>query len=78
MLQHKFVLLGSLERSSLLGLESCLPHTGKGHSMKDWVLSSVTASHFSIGLMNHFQFLKESEKSSLSHLHLECSSLVFI
>lgn len=39
---------------------------GKGHSIRDWTLSSVTASHFSAGIMNLFQFLKESEKSTIS------------
>lgn len=46
MLLSIFVILHSLEDSSLPGLESWLPHAGKGHSMKERMLSSVTASHF--------------------------------
>ena len=64
MLLSSFFILHSLKGSSLPRLESWLPHAGKGHSMGRWMLPSVTANHFSSGLMNQFQFLKESEIST--------------
>lgn len=66
MLLRSFVILCSLESSSLSALERGLLSTGKGHSTRGWTLSSVTTSHFSTGIMNLFQFLKESGKSTVS------------
>lgn len=68
MLLSSFVILQSPESSSFPGLGSQMLHTGKGHSMGDRILSSVTASHFPAGLMNYFQFLEEPENSTVSLL----------
>lgn len=65
--------LAVLEGSSFPGLGSQMLHTDVG----DDTLSSVTASHFSTGLMNHFQSLEEPENSTVSLLSAAWKSILF-